>query len=500
MIVECKHCGAPLDVQVGSAFAKCAYCGTTNKVKSAKTLMAESPIGWTPPPVWQPPPQARVHAPLPYRPPPARRASGCVGPILGVGFFVAITGFTLFMSGALTLLPFVGVETDGAPTIATIDLAQPGPPVAGEAGGSYDGSQLGAMCRGYIARQPHAIVRTREGASVRIGAQGGSVDLVMAVRTSDGRWLCDDDSGGNRMPLVTAALPAGDHRVWVGTFSQGESSPFTLVVDGQPTGGAPPGQDGLAPDATPRIGEVQLGPEVANATWPSTTSGWVDASRIASTCRGSVPVAPHLRITTAQPREIELVTRENGNVDLVMLVRGPSGRVECDDDSGGSLNPRIRTRLEPGSTSVWVGVYHAEATASFQLALSEIGATPAAVGMAVAPTLGTVDLDLPGYATRFASTVRPERPLRALDVRCRGFAGEVHDLVVLTTAPRELALTARGSDGLRLVVRGPEGNARCVEGDRSGATLRQTWMPGAHHVWIGSARRSGVSYELLLVP
>ena len=71
---------------------------------------------------------------------------------------------------------------------------------------SYDASQLGSMCRGHIARRPHAILRTREGASVRIGAQGGSVDLVMAVRTSDGRWLCDDDSGGNRMPLVTAAL------------------------------------------------------------------------------------------------------------------------------------------------------------------------------------------------------------------------------------------------------------------------------------------------------
>lgn len=505
MIVECRECGAPLDVQVGSAFAKCAYCGNTSKVKSAKTLMAESPAGWKPPPVWQPPPTARApHVPLPYRPPPTARASGCIGPAFGIGLTLFIAIVVAVSSGALTSLPFLGVQTEGEPTLGTIDLAQPAP-LLGEADGSYDASQLGSACRGYIERRPHAILRAREPAMVRIGVQGSSVDLVMAVRTSDGRWLCDDDSGGSRMPLVTAGLPAGDHRVWVGTYSQSDSSTFTLVVDGQmlgaQAGGGPPSTaQALAPEASPRIGELTLGPEAANASWASTTSGWVDGSSIASSCRGSVPMAPHLRITSAQAREVELVTSDNGGVDLVMLVRGPSGRVECDDDSGGSLNPRVRTLLEPGVTNVWVGVYHANETASFQLALRDVGASTAAVGMAAPPALGTVDLDRPGYPTHFASTVRAEQPIGRLGARCRGFAGVVHDLLVLSTAPRELTMTARGADGLRLVVRAPDGSTQCTEGGPAGASLRQTWTPGTHHVWVGSDRRRAPSYELVLTP
>ncbi|MCZ7680789.1 MAG: hypothetical protein M5U28_19255 [Sandaracinaceae bacterium] len=370
MIVECRECGAPLDVQVGSAFAKCAYCGHTNKVKSAKTLMAESPAGWKPPSVWQPPPQARAQsAPLPYRPPPSARASGCLAPALGLGLTLIVALVVAFASGALTTLPFLGVQTDGAPTLGTIDLAQPAAPLAGEADGSYDASQLGSACRGYIERRPHAILRAREPAMVRIGVQGSGVDLVMAVRTSDGRWLCDDDSGGSRMPLVTAGLPAGDHRVWVGTYSQEDSSPFTLVVDGQMVGaeggGLPSAAQGLAPEASPRIGELSLGAEAASASWASTTSGWVDASSIASSCRGSVPMAPHLRITSAQPREVELVTSDNANVDLVMLVRGPSGRIECDDDSGApSTRASARCSSPASRTCGWASTTRTRPPAS----------------------------------------------------------------------------------------------------------------------------------------
>ncbi|MCZ7680790.1 MAG: hypothetical protein M5U28_19260 [Sandaracinaceae bacterium] len=61
-------------------------------------------------------------------------------------------------------------------------------------------------------------------------------------------------------------------------------------------------------------------------------------------------------------------------------------------------------------------------------------------------------------------------------------------------------MTARGADGLRLVVRAPDGSTQCTEGGPAGASLRQTWTPGTHHVWVGSDRRSAPSYELVLAP
>lgn len=495
MLVECKGCGAPLDVETGSAFAKCSYCGRTNKVKSAATLIAERSAHQAPPPVW-PAPERRP-APAPAR---GTHRLAPLAPWIGVCFALLVGVVSVWSQSAVSaLFPWAGVDADGSPTLGIVDLTRPAGSLRGVAEGSHRAAELGETCRGYIAREPHAILRTAEPMAVRVAARDASVDLVMAVRTADGRRLCDDDSGGSLMPLVRAVLPPGDHRVWVGVLSSTESAPFRLEVEAQPAGGARTA-DELAPDATPRIGEVRLGAEAAQGTWPSTTSGWVEARRAASGCRGAVPVAPHLRITTAQPRTVELTTRTNGGIDLVMLVRSPSGRIECDDDSGELLNPRILTQLEPGATNVWVGVFRDDASASFELVLSEPIKPPDALGMAAPPTLGVVDLDVPGHATSFASTVRPERPLHELGARCGGFGPAVHDLVVLTTAPRELALTARGADGLRLVVRAPDGTVSCAEGDAAGASLRQALAPGAHHVWVGSAHRRSTPYELSLSP
>jgi LSD1 subclass zinc finger protein len=68
VIVQCRHCGAPLDVSKRSRKVKCAYCGTVNVVGETRHLQAETPRNWAPPQTWTPPTGA---APLPYRPPSA---------------------------------------------------------------------------------------------------------------------------------------------------------------------------------------------------------------------------------------------------------------------------------------------------------------------------------------------------------------------------------------------------------------------------------------------
>ncbi len=58
MLVECKNCGAPLDVTPGARQIKCGYCRLTSPARSMRTLAAQAPADWQPPPVWTPPAQA----------------------------------------------------------------------------------------------------------------------------------------------------------------------------------------------------------------------------------------------------------------------------------------------------------------------------------------------------------------------------------------------------------------------------------------------------------
>jgi DNA-directed RNA polymerase subunit RPC12/RpoP len=65
MLVECSHCGAPLDVRDSTRLVKCAYCDHANRVRSMHTIAAETPQGWKPLPQWTPPPSKRVSAQQP---------------------------------------------------------------------------------------------------------------------------------------------------------------------------------------------------------------------------------------------------------------------------------------------------------------------------------------------------------------------------------------------------------------------------------------------------
>lgn len=90
MLVECSHCGAPLDVRDGVRLVKCAYCDHANRVRSMHTIAAEAPPGWKPPPQWTPPPNKRapVHQALVYHAtkPPRR------GLLAGVAVLLTVIG------------------------------------------------------------------------------------------------------------------------------------------------------------------------------------------------------------------------------------------------------------------------------------------------------------------------------------------------------------------------------------------------------------------------
>ena len=90
----------------------------------------------------------------------------------------------------------------------------------------YDGTilpvthavDLEPRCAGYIEIEPTLALRLTEPTYVDLNA-GGSSDLTLLME-SQGTIRCDDDGGPHNQPRITELLPAGVHRLWVGSFSR----------------------------------------------------------------------------------------------------------------------------------------------------------------------------------------------------------------------------------------------------------------------------------------
>ena len=514
MIVECKKCGAPLEVTPRSAFAQCSYCGNANKVKSARTLMAERPPGWAPPPVWTPPAAAEAEsAPLAYRPPttqPLRKRSG-LGSVFRSALRLAVPIGVLLVGGVVAYyysgaggLPFVGIDESGEPRLGVVDLdAVSNVPTVLQGGAESDWSvdHLGSACRGSVGRLPHVLLRASQEVSVRLDVTT-EVDLVMVVRTADGEWLCDDDSGSGMAPAITANLGPGDHRVWVGAFSSARGGLFSLTVTSQTTGGTQP-VGGLLIEGPPSLGVVAVGEGAIHGLWDGSTAPFTEVSTLGPGCGGFVPMAPHVLLESTMPRAVRIETAQS-NVDLVLVVRTPSGRFICDDDSGEGLNPRVELGTEIGRSAVWVGTYHNDGIANFSLEVTEPGArrstTGAVIAPSEAPTLGYLDLDSPEWAPVYEGRTRADLDAHTLAPDCRGWVGVAPDLVVLTTVSREMEITTSSRADTTLIVRGPDGSFVCDDdsGERNNPRVHQLWIAGPHQVWVGSIRRRAAPYQLVV--
>jgi hypothetical protein len=82
MILECSHCGAPLDAKSQGGIIKCNYCDRQHRAQALPVQQQFTPHAWRPPQTWMPPPQYAVHVaqPFVYH---QTRSSGC-----GLGFAV----------------------------------------------------------------------------------------------------------------------------------------------------------------------------------------------------------------------------------------------------------------------------------------------------------------------------------------------------------------------------------------------------------------------------
>ena len=90
-------------------------------------------------------------------------------------------------------------------------------------------SNLHPRCRGFITQQPdHIFIAQTQFNQMRIIARSHR-DTTLIVQDAQGQVFCDDDSGGNRNPMVALRpMAAGPFRVWVGSYQRGQNARYTL--------------------------------------------------------------------------------------------------------------------------------------------------------------------------------------------------------------------------------------------------------------------------------
>jgi len=110
MLLECSHCGAPLDVSSGSRYIECGYCGTRTRARKLRTLSLETPEGFQPPERWRPPAQAAANSAVELKR--KRTRTGLLILLFLLGPFILIAGFMVLVIGLIVVGAIIATITD----------------------------------------------------------------------------------------------------------------------------------------------------------------------------------------------------------------------------------------------------------------------------------------------------------------------------------------------------------------------------------------------------
>lgn len=124
--------------------------------------------------------------------------------------------------------------SDAPPLLGVLDTAHASLPARFE-GTTHGSVSAPSSCPGYLSEAPQLVIETPSAASLLIEASSDT-DTVLVLYDAEGQLRCDDDGAGDFNPRITTNVPAGRHRLWLGTYDSGDAS-FVLTVGG--IGGAP---------------------------------------------------------------------------------------------------------------------------------------------------------------------------------------------------------------------------------------------------------------------
>lgn len=118
------------------------------------------------------------------------------------------------------------------PAYGTVDLKAgfPNDPhkVKVTAGGPIQ-TELGGV-KAYVAKAPDFRLNYTAGDLPLTIYAESTADTTLLINTPDGKWIADDDSGGNLNPLIKFAKPmSGRYEIWVGTIGK-DTAPAVLKI------------------------------------------------------------------------------------------------------------------------------------------------------------------------------------------------------------------------------------------------------------------------------
>lgn len=142
-------------------------------------------------------------------------------------FCVAVFGL-VFLSG-----PAPSAQDPNLPaTYGSVNLRagfMPDPHVRGLVAGGPIPTTLGGV-RAYVANAPDYRVYYTAGSYALTFYVTSPADTTLLINMPNGRWVADDDSGGNLNPMLRFANPpSGRYDIWVGTVGT-NTAPATLHV------------------------------------------------------------------------------------------------------------------------------------------------------------------------------------------------------------------------------------------------------------------------------
>jgi hypothetical protein len=248
----------------------------------------------------------------------------------------------------------------------------------GIAGGQVSLSGVNGSCRGYAQPNPSHVIMVPPGVtSVQLAGRSG-IDTTLMVQMPDGRVMCDDDGGGYPNPRLDIPAVPGQWRVWVGAYSSSNTGPYDLDVVA--VGGAPPVVAAPPAGALFSTADMTLGARPDPLIVTGTFGGPIQASNMSPDCRGWITGPPsHIVNARSGFPNLRFVVRASS--DTTLVVRYPDGRLACNDDGGGSLNPLVEGPTGPGQIMVWVGSYSSGATGPYQMGITTIpGIGPDQIG------------------------------------------------------------------------------------------------------------------------
>ncbi len=242
-------------------------------------------------------------------------------------------------------------------------------------------------CPGFTGIDAPDLVLTLEGPEDQFSLMAMSpTDLVMAARSPDGLWLCNDDSYGLHPGLTFDNAPAGEYHIFVGTFGQGRSGQYNLfaslgpqnwqdaerggtVSDGGAgeggaggAGGAVGGHQGdprLDITAEPAVGRISFGPDTRSD--PRIVFDVARSSQAAfgmgPECAGYITMERPDIVITAREGLPQMMVYMVSQADGTLVVIGPDGALHCNDDFEGLHPGLVFEDPLPGDYAIFAGTY-----------------------------------------------------------------------------------------------------------------------------------------------